>query len=184
MTEDGAGLSVLAVLANAGSKDLSTDQGANAADHVNRGRTGEIMEAHFSEETAAPDPVTGDRVDEQRDRCGVDAVSREFSPLSHGTGNDGGGGGTEDGLEDGVCPERNARRKNMAVILHDKGIDPAEECGAGAEHNAVAEQPVQRGTDTEVHQVLHQNVTGIFGAGETRFTHGESRLHEEDQSCS
>ena len=181
MAENRPGLSVLSVLADAGSEHLRADQRADAADHMHGRGAGKVMEAHFGQPAAAPDPVAGDRINEQGDRSGINTVGGEFRALRHGAGYDRGGGGAEDRLEDGVGPQGNARRKNMAVILHDKGIDPAEERGAGSEHDAVAEKPVQRRADAEIHQILHQDIAGVLGPGKTRLTHGKSSLHEEDK---
>ena len=72
----------------------------------------------------------------------------------------------------------------MAVIFHDERINPAEQSGSCSKHDAVSEQPVQRRADTEVHQVLHQNIHCILGTGEACFTHSETRLHEENERCS
>ena len=66
VAQDGPGLAVLAVLADAGPKDLGADQRADAADHVHGSGTGEVVEAQLSQPAAAPDPVAGDGVDEQR----------------------------------------------------------------------------------------------------------------------
>ena len=60
---------------------------------------------------------------------------------------------------------------------------PSEQGGACPEHNPETEQPVQRGSDAEVHQVLHQDIACILGPGKAGFTHGKSGLHEEDQRC-
>ena len=60
--------------------------------------------------------------------------------------------------------------------------DPAEEAVAGSEHDAEAHEPENGGSDTEVHEVFHDDVAGIFGPGETGLYHGETGLHEEDQS--
>ena len=46
---------------------------------------------------------------------------------------------------------------------------------------ALADQPEDRGSDTEVHQVFHNNVTCVFGSCEACFYHCESGLHKEDQ---
>ena len=183
MTQDRPGFPVLSVLADAGPEDLRADQRAHAADHMHGRGTGEIMESHFRQPAAAPDPVAADRIDEQGDRCGVNAVGRELRALCHGAGYDGRRGGAEDGLEDGEGPQGNTRRKHRSVILHDEGIDPAEGGGACSEHNPETEQPVQRCADAEIHHVLHQDIACILGPGKAGFTHGKSGLHEEDQRC-
>jgi len=148
---------------------------------VDTGRSGEVMEAQLTEPAAAPDPVAGNGVDQQGDGGRVDAVGAELGALRHGAGDDGGGGGAEHGLEDSVGPQGNAGGKDMAVILHNHGVKPAEQAGARAEHNAEADEPEAGGADAEVHQVLHQDVAGVFGPGEACFAHGEACLHEKDQ---
>ena len=67
----------------------------------------------------------------------------------------------------------------MAVILHDERIYPAKQRSPRTKHDAVSKQPVQRRPDTEIHQVFHENVAGVFGAGKPGLTHGKPRLHEE-----
>ena len=74
MAQNRAGLSVAAVLSDARSEDFRADQGADPADHMHGGGSGKIMETHFGQPAAAPDPVAGNRVDKKRDRGGVDAV--------------------------------------------------------------------------------------------------------------
>ena len=44
-----------------------------------------------------------------------------------------------------------------------------------------AHDPVQRGSDTKVHQVFHDDVTGVFGSCKSGFDHGKSGLHKEHQ---
>ena len=183
MAQDGPGLAVLTILADAGAQHLGTDQGADAAYHVDTGRSGEVMEAQLTEPAAAPDPVAGNGVDQKGDSGGVDAVGAELGALRHSAGDDGGGGGAEDGLENGVGPQGDAGGKDAAVILHDHGVKPAEEAGARAEHGAEADKPEARGADAEVHQVFHQDIAGVFGPGEAGLAHGEARLHEKDQRC-
>ena len=63
MAEERAGLSVLAVLADAGSEDLRADQGTYAADHVDAGGTGKIMKTQFCQPSAAPDPMCFNGID-------------------------------------------------------------------------------------------------------------------------
>ena len=159
MAQDGFGLAVLTVLADARAQHLCADQRADAANHVHRRGAGEIVEAHLRQPAAAPDPMAGHRVDEQRDRRGIDAIGGELRALGHRPGHDGGRRGAEHRLEDGEGPDRHARGQRVGVVLHDEGVDPAEGRRARAEHDAEAEQPVQRRADAEVHQVLHQDNT-------------------------
>ena len=141
------------------------------------------METQLTEPAAAPDPVAGNRIDQQGDGGGVDAVGAELGALRHGAGDDGGGGGTEDRLENGVGPQGDAGRENAAVIFHDHRVKPAEEAGARAKHDAEADKPETGDADAEVHQVFHQDIAGVFGPGEAGLAHGEARLHEKDQRC-
>ena len=135
------------------------------------------MEAQLAEPAAAPDPVTGDGVDDEADGRRVEAVGAELGALCHGAGNDGGGGGAEHSLEHHVDPQRQAAE---IVAALDERIKTADE-GAGArKHHTEADQPVAGRADTEVHHILHQNIAGILGTGQARFAKGEACLHEED----
>ena len=58
------GVAVLVILANAGPQDLAPMQSAQAAHHVHRGGTGEIVEAQLRKPAAAPNPVAGNGVDD------------------------------------------------------------------------------------------------------------------------
>ena len=49
-----------------GSQDGRAHKRRHAANHVYRRRTGEVMEAQLGEPATAPDPVTGDRIDDGR----------------------------------------------------------------------------------------------------------------------
>ena len=68
MAQNSPGLAVLVILANAGPQNLGADQSAQAAHHMHRGGAGEIVEAQLRQPAAAPDPVAGNGVDNQRDR--------------------------------------------------------------------------------------------------------------------
>lgn len=50
-----------------------------------------------------------------------------------------------------------------------------------AEHEAEAEEPEENRPQSEIHEVLHDDIAGVFGPRQARFQHGETRLHEEDQ---
>ena len=60
-------------------------------------------------------------------------------------------------------------------------IQPKQRSTA-SEHDAEAKQPESRCADAEVHQVFHQNVTGVFGPGKSCLAHGKAGLHKEHQS--
>ena len=181
MADDGPGIAVLVVLADAGAENSGADAGAHAAYHVDCGGAGEVMEAQLAQPAAAPDPVAGDGIDESGDAEGVDAVGDELGALCHGAGDDGGGGGAEDRLEDQEREQRHAGGEYVGVVASDKGIKPADNGAGPAEHETEAQNPVGGGADAEVHQILHQNIAGVLGPGEARLAHGEAGLHEEDQ---
>ena len=128
--------------------------------------------------------MTGNGIDNQADDQAVNTVGKEFGTFCHGAGNNGCGCGTEDGLENEEGPERNAVRSHGRSVIGfgSDASDPAEEAVAGSEHDAEAHEPENGGSDTEVHEVFHDDIAGIFGPGETGLYHGETGLHEEDQS--
>ena len=134
------------------------------------------MEAKLCEPTAAPDPMTGNRIDDRRNNHRVNAVCREFGALCHRTGNNGRSSCTEYGLEDQGRP---------VVALTDNAVSEeikaAEERACRAEHDAEAEDPEDRRAEREVHQVLHNDVAGILCSGEAGLNHCEAGLHEEYQ---
>ena len=181
MAQHSTGLTTLVILADTGTEHPGTNTGTHAANHMDCSGTGKIMEAQLTQPAAAPDPVAGNGINEQRNRSGVDTVGAELGTFCHRAGNNGGRGGAEHSLEDCKCPQRNAAGECVAVILQNAGIQPADHGTAGTEHDAEAKQPEAGRTDTEVHQVFHQNVAGIFGPGETGFTQGKACLHEENQ---
>ena len=136
------------------------------------------MKAHLSEPAAAPNPMTGNRVDEQGDAQRVQAVCGELGTLCHRTGDNGCRGRTEYRLENQECKKRNAIRQNRRIISANHRI----QFTAGTEHQAEANQPEYRCTDGKVHQVLHQDVAGVLRTGKTGLAHGKACLHEEHQS--
>ena len=176
VTRNCTSLAILSVLADTGTEDCSTDKGGNAADHVYRRGACEVVEAKLCEPAAAPDPVTGDRIDDRRNNHRVNAVCREFGALCHRTGNNGRSSCTEYGLENQGRP---------VVALTDNAvreeIKAAEEWACRTEHDAEAENPEDRRAEREVHQVLHNDVAGILCSGEAGLNHCEARLHEEYQ---
>ena len=179
--QDRPGLSVGTVLPDPGPENLRADQGAHPAYHMHRRGSGKVMESHFRQPATAPDPVAAHRIDEKGDGRGVEAVGGEPGPLRHGAGYDGRRGGAEHRLEDGKGPQRHPFRQHRAVFLHDEGINPSEQRRARSEHDPEARQPVQRRADAKVHQVLHQDIARVLCPGKSGFTHGKSRLHEENQ---
>ena len=133
-------------------------------------------------QAAAPDPVAGDRIDQKADHCAVDTIGYEFSPLCHGSRNDGSRCGTEDSLKYDESFKWNAVRRRIAVRIADKKVDASKDAAGTAEHDAKSQKPEDDGPDTEVHQIFHNNVSGIFCPRESGFHHGEAGLHEKDQN--
>ena len=116
MARNCPGFSAFAVFAKTRSQDRGADEGGNSANHMNGAGACEIVESHLREPAAAPDPVSGYRIDYQADEEAVDAVRREFCTLCHGSRNDGCRSGTEYCLEDQECPEGNPVGQHAAPI--------------------------------------------------------------------
>ncbi len=135
------------------------------------------MEAQLAQPAAAPDPVARDGVDDQADGCRVNAVGAELGALSHGAGDDGGGGGAEHSLEHHVDPQRQGAE---VVAAPDERVKAADQSAGAAKHNAEADDPIAGSADTKIHHILHQNIAGIFGSCQASFTQCKASLHEED----
>ena len=67
MAEDGFGLSVLAVFADARAYHFGADEGGDAAYHVYGGGACKVVEAKLAEPAAAPDPMPGNGIDDSAD---------------------------------------------------------------------------------------------------------------------
>ena len=178
MAGDGARGARLVVLANAGAEHPGTQAGRDAADKVDRRGTGKVVEAELCQPAAAPDPVAGDGVDDQADGGGVAAVGAELRALGHRAGDDGRGSGAEHSLEHRVDPDR---QRAEVIAAADERIKPADERTGTGKHDAEADEPVARRTDTKIHHILHQNIAGIFCTGQASLAQGKARLHEEHQ---
>ena len=119
--------------------------------------------------------------------CGINAVGGELGTLCHSAGDDGGGGGTEDQVEDeggsggealsGACDEG----LEVCPQFHVGQTDETEQ-GIFAHHQGVTQEGEDDGADTEVHQVLHDDVACVLRSGKACLYHGEAGLHPEDQS--
>ncbi len=171
------GLAVLVVLADTGAQHPGAQHGGDAAHEMHGGGTGEIMEAQLGQPAAAPDPVTGDGVNDQADGCRIQAVSAELGALGHGAGHDGGGGGAEHRLEHHIHPHRQAAE---IVAAPDEGVKAPDERSGPCKHHPEAYQPVAGRADTKVHHVFHQDVARVLGTGQARLAQSEPRLHEKD----
>ena len=180
---DCAGLAILAVLTNTGAKHPGAQAGGNAANKVNCGGTGKIMEAQLCQPAAAPDPVAGDGVNDQADSGRVAAVSAELGTLCHGAGNNGCCRCTEHGLEHGINPKGHALRQDGAVVTAHKGGKAADERAGTCKHDAEADQPEARCADAEVHHVFHQDVAGVLCTGQASFAQSKACLHKVHQEC-
>ncbi len=172
------------ILAQARTHHDGADQGRDAAHRVDGRRPGEVVEAHLGEPTLrVPNPACFDGVDKERERRGIDAVREELGALGHGARDDRGGGGAEHQVED--------ERRGIAAFEERPEIGEYHEVGHADEpeevvlrhHEAESQQHEDDGSDAEVHQVLHDDVACILGAGEARLDHGEARLHEKDERC-
>ena len=180
VTGDRIDAAILVVLANSWPKQRCTDQSADAADHVYTGGSGEVMEAELGEPAAAPDPVSGDRIDQERDHNGIDAVGGEFRTFCHRAGDDRRRGRTEDGLEEEVDQRRIACI--AGVIVSDEEIRRADDAAdVFTEHEAEAQDPENDGAKCKVHEILHDDVACILCSREPSLHHRKSRLHEEYQ---
>lgn len=104
------------------------------------------MEAKLCQPAAAPDPVAGDGVDDQADGGGVAAVGAELRALGHRAGDDGRGSGAEHSLEHRVDPDR---QRAEVIAAADERIKPADERTGTGKHDAEADEPVARRTDTK-----------------------------------
>ena len=67
MAENGPGLSVLAVFADARAYHFGADEGGDTAYHVYGGRACKIVEAELAEPPPTPDPVAGNGIDDGAD---------------------------------------------------------------------------------------------------------------------
>ena len=181
MAQDGPGFAVLVVFAQSGAEDGGADTGTDATTHGDRRGAGKVGEAKITEPAAAPDPVAGDGIDEGRNAEGIDTVGEEFCSLRHGAGDDGGGCGAENGLEDQIGEQGHALRQDGGVVPLDHRVQAADQGPAAGEHQAEAQQPVDRRADAEVHEIFHEDVACVLGPGEAGLAHGEARLHQKDQ---
>ena len=164
-------------LANTGAQQLRANEGGDAADHVNRAGTGEIMEAKAGKPAAAPDPVGLNGVNQCGNDAGIDAVGQELGALSHSTGNDGRGGGAEHQVE--------YEAGEIEAFVGSEQVEAgfSDETEQILTHQqAETDQDEYNRADTEVHQVLHDDIAGIFGSGKAGFHHCKASLHPEYQS--
>lgn len=85
------------------------------------------------------------------------------------------------GLEDQIGEQGHALRQDGGVVPLDHRVQAADQGPAAGEHQAEAQQPVDRRADAEVHEIFHEDVACVLGPGEAGLAHGEARLHQKDQ---
>ena len=138
--------------------------------------TCEIMEAHFGQPAAAPNPVTADGIYQSADQNAINAVNQEVGTFCHSTGNDGSCGSAEHGLEN----EEAGGRISSAIITLHKEIRCADKAAyVLAEHQAKAQNPEDDGAKAHVHDVFHNYVSSVFSSGKAGLNHCKARLHRE-----
>ena len=174
---------VLHVLADAGADDHGADQAQPAAGGMDDGGAGEVGEAGADvvQPAAAPGPVADDRIDQRGHEHAVDHVGGKAGPFGHGAGDDRRRGCGEHRLEQPEGEVGSIAGPGRGEVGQEE-VAAAEQAGlAGPEHEGVADGPERQHADGEVHEVLHQDVGRVLGAGEARFEHREAGLHQEDQ---
>ena len=174
------------VFSSAGPQNEGPGQSGPAADAVNDRGTGEVDETEILEPAASvpersPGPGTADGVDYGGDDDRVNEVGPELGALRHRPRHDGRRRRGEDGLEEqeGVHPV-GLFSKGEGVRIREE-LPPTEDPFSGSEHETEADRPECEGADGEVHQVLHEDVDGVLGAGEAALYQGEASLHEEHE---
>ena len=125
--------------------------------------------------------MAGNGVDQGGDDEAQEKVGDELGAFGDGAGNDSDGGGGEDALEEPVGVGPQAIRVGGGGFGEAEVGEADEAADVGAEHEGVAEQEERDGAAGEVEHVLHEDVAGVFGAGESGFDHGEAGLHEHDE---
>ena len=107
--------------AEARANHLCANQRAQTADHVNRARTGVVVEAQLCQPAAAPDPVRLNGVNQRGDDSGIHAVGEELRAFCHCAGDDGRRRRAENEVKDEVREiEIRVRGENVKTGLADK----------------------------------------------------------------
>ncbi len=207
MAGNGVRLAVGVVLADTGADHHGADEGQHASGKVNDRGTCEVdvtvaepeVRSELGKPAAAPHPVAVDRIDDGPDENSVDAEGREFPALGHGSGRYGRRGIHEyhlkqehaDGADVVGSVQEEALRADEAEgfpeQVHRQFLVQAVEPSQGphgpesAEHDRVSadvEAQHAQGIDQEIHG---HGMSRVLGAGQPRFHHRETGLHEHDE---
>ena len=185
MAGNGPGDAVGAVLADAGADDNGSGQTNPAAHGMHHGGTGKINEAELFQpaaafaEQAAPGPVSADRIDKGRNKRTGDQVDAEAGAFGHGSGNNGGRGRGEHGLEEPEGPQPCTARAAGTGHAEQRGAQQAAR--VGAEHQTEPDKEIKYAPHEKVGIVFHHDVGRVLGPGQTAFHQREAGLHEHDQ---
>jgi len=148
------------------------DATAGEVDHAD---ATERIIAEGGEETGrGPNGADDDGVDEAGEGKGVAKVGRHLATLGDGTGDDGGGGGSESPLE-----EEGDVGVSLSVV-HDEEVGVANEGSVSAVGEGVTDGPEADGTTAGIQKVLEHDVLDILLTNGASTEHGETGLHEED----
>ena len=154
------------------SEQLSADKRRYSADHMNCAGAGKIVKTDAREPSATPYPVCLDRIYDRRDNSGIDAVGEEFRSLCHRAGDYGRRSCAENKVE------YKARKVEIRICSKEVKAGLTDESHKIFSHKQTeAYQYKYHGAYTEVHEVLHYNVSGIFRPREARLYHCKACLH-------
>ena len=134
------------------------------------------METYLRKPASAPDPVRLDRIDDSRDHCGINAVGKELRPLGHRPGNDRGSGGAEHEVEN-----KTGKIELRVSCEQVKARAPDDPHHVFSQQQRKPDQDKDHRADTEIHQVLHQDIARVLRSGKSCLHHGETCLHPEHQ---
>lgn len=205
MTGDRVNLAVLVFAGRA--QHHNTGESRPTAHRVDDGGTGEVAEIIRAEVAAAPDPVTGHRVDQRDEHEAENDERADLDALGHGARHDGrGGAGKDQGLEKEFCPERHRRpvdgivnprigrggeriHRFVTSAQRRRIIRPADKPETGSaepgiavtKHQAPAQHPKGYRGDGENDEVFGQDVDAVLGLAEAGFHKGETGVHPEHE---
>ena len=209
MTGYGIGRAVRPKLAETWPEHLGAGQSSHSAGHVNDRRARKVQRsmaeaeilAEHRQPPAAPYPVGVEGIDDHGDEKTVDHEILERPSFSHRTCGNGGGGVHEHHLKQeesenrsvvGHARKKEALRPEQPEILTEKSngrftVEKSRSAGktghaADAAHlEGKSTDPVAEHAYAIDHEIHGHGVARISCARETRFGHGEPRLHEHDE---